>query len=263
MHNIEKRKPSIVYDYLAIREPTIKKKTCSVLGSTLSGFHQWIARKKIALHTLSRDHMTAWFSFLNTRGFHPSTRRYKIMSVRQYLSWLYEKGMIGIPPEELIRKGDFPKVPSYLPRPLPPEIDFELQNRLANSENQLHQGLLLMRKNGVRISELMGLGYDCIRTDNNGIHFIKIPLGKLYNERLVPLEEATVKLIHKIQDQGPIPRHWLLFNEYGKQPTYYELKKALKESCEGIETQKPITSHRLRHTFARVRSQKGAICWIA
>ncbi len=249
---MKKERPKIVYDYIATIEPTIKVKTCAQIGSCLAGFHHWIKQKKLAISKLNRQNMIQWFAFLKSKELHPGTRVYQISTVRKYLYWVYENKIIDIPPEELIRRGDFPKVPSYLPRPLPIEADFKLQERLANSDNQLHHGLLLMRQTGLRIGELMNLQYDCIRKDHNEVHFIKVPIGKLYNERLVPIEDETVKLIHQLQQQTPTPRTWLF--QYGddpeKRPSYSQFRKALIQICEGLEITEPVSTHRFRHSYA-------------
>jgi len=56
-----------------------------------------------------------------------------------------------------------------------------------------------MRWTGLRVGELIHLEFDCIRTDHRANRFIKVPLGKLYNERLVPIDEAAYQLITKLQ----------------------------------------------------------------
>jgi site-specific recombinase XerC len=80
------------------------------------------------------------------------------MGVRLYLHWLYEQGSIETNPDELILRTDLPKRPKYLPRPLAPQIDQQLQKRLQRSKKPVHKALLLTRKAGLRIGELIGLG---------------------------------------------------------------------------------------------------------
>jgi hypothetical protein len=83
---------------------------------------------------------------------------------------------------------------------------------------------------------------------------MKVPLGKLDNERLVPLDEKAVKLIGLIKKQTRARFHhdppYLLSEKTLKPPATYLIMNALREVCEGLKTDTPIVSHRLRHTYA-------------
>ena len=49
-----------------------------------------------------------------------------------------------------------------------------------------------MRFTGIRIGELQNLSFDCIEEHPNGNKFLKVPVGKLYTERRVPLNDETI-----------------------------------------------------------------------
>ena len=68
-----------------------------------------------------------WLASLANSGLAPPTRKQMIPDVRRYLSWLAERGDFNGDPGALLRIEDLPKIPSYLSRPFPPEIDIELQ----------------------------------------------------------------------------------------------------------------------------------------
>ena len=109
-----------------------------------------------------------------------------------------------------------------------------------------------MRKTGLRIGELTSLEKNCLRSDHLGNQFLKVPLGKLDTERLVPLEESTVAIIHKLRgsDEETARKTFLIEIETGKKTDYWNYTAVLKEACKGLETNGKIVSHRLRHTFA-------------
>src|SRR5207237_4466404 len=96
-----------------------------------------------------------------------------------------------------------------LPRPLTAAADRELQRRLAAADEPGAWALLLMRRTGLRIGELRSLEYHCIRADEQH-PLLKVPLGKLNSERLVPLAPDTVELIRRLQSVGARPRAWLV-----------------------------------------------------
>jgi site-specific recombinase XerD len=152
--------------------------------------------------------------------------------------------------EELIRRIDLPKRPEYLPRPLPPDADRELQRRLAASSDPYQQGLLLMRNTGIRIGELAALEYNCVRSDDNNRRFLKVPLGKLDNERLVPIDPSTFELVQRLQQRGHSERRWLLVTPIGTSTRNVRYNRILRQTAHHLDIPDRLTTHRLRHTYA-------------
>lgn len=242
--------PPHALDFLRSLEPTHKQGTCRGYESTLSNFHEWSDDGRIKLKRIKRVQIEQWFLALNDQGLHPSTRRHALIHMRIYLRWLYERGELRQDPEELIRGKDLPKLPTYLPRPLPPDVDVELQKRLRESRSRFCWGLLLMRQTGLRIGELASLESNCVRHDPSNNRFLKVPLGKLDNERLVPISEHTFQLIEKLRG-GCLPTsEYLLESAPGQKLHQNKLRQALSEVSQNLVTNEPITSHRLRHTYA-------------
>lgn len=230
---------------------TLKEGTVSGYRSTLRAFHRWLESNKLALSDITRIHMTQWFVELLDAGQSASCRATKVICIRIYFAWLNEEGLLNTNALHLVRTADIPKLPQYLPRPLPPKVDTILQQRLAAEDSVFHQGLLLMRKTGIRIGELIALPIECIHCDHNGNHFLKVPIGKLNNERLVPLDHDTLALVRKLQLTNPGPlKRWLIEDRRNRKAAYDQFRRALIEASNGLDTGGKITSHRLRHTYA-------------
>jgi site-specific recombinase XerD len=242
--------PPSAETFLRSLEPTHRASTCGGYRTNLQQFHRWLDDARVRLRRLKREHVELWLLSLSDRKLSAATRTHAIQHVRAYLRWLAERGEVQRDPDDLVRGRDLPRLPSYLPRPLPPDIDRELQARLGRSLHPWWQGLLLMRLTGLRIGELRMLEYHCVRTDPGGHAFLKVPLGKLHNERLVPLSPQSLAIIHCLQQSPPLGRPYLLVRLNGSMVRYDELTCHLKRACEGLETPEPITSHRLRHTYA-------------
>jgi site-specific recombinase XerD len=188
---------------------------------------------------------------LYRRGLHASTRLATIRQIRAYLDWLAQQGSLASGcTDALLRSSDLPKLPQYLPRPIPRDIDTVLQERLRRSRSLYKLGLLLMRRTGLRIGELMALPRDCVHTDPRGHLLLKVPLGKLDTERFVPLDDKTAKLVSKLQRTSRRRHHWLLQTPTGKKTRYELYRQALHDACRGFSLPEPITTHRLRHTYA-------------
>jgi integrase len=129
------------------------------------------------------------------------------------------------------------------------EADRELQRRLAASNDPTAWALLLMRRTGLRIGELRNLEYHCVRADERR-PLLKVPLGKLNNERLVPLDATSVELVRRLQSAGPRPRSWLVPGAGGARAPYCRIRRVLMMHSRDLPEPTRITCHRLRHTFA-------------
>jgi site-specific recombinase XerD len=244
-------------DFVASLAPTHKHSTCKHYRNVLRAFHAWLDKHQLCLSQLQRDHMTRWFAHLNDRRLHPATRGQRIVIVKSYLRWLDAHGVLCSHPDKLIRRADLPKRPEYLPRPLPPQADRELQRRLADSADLYQQGLLLMRRTGIRIGELAALERNCIRTDSNDHRFLKVPLGKLDNERLVPIDRSTFELVERLQHNGCPDRQWLLVTPIGTNTRHVEYNRILRQVCHDLDIPDRLTTHRLRHTYATTLLNAG------
>lgn len=241
--------PPLASQFIDSLVPTLRSSSVNAYRTALRQFHIWLNAHAAALDSLDRDTASKWLQWLHSRGLQPTTRVHAIQQVRTYLHWLEERNLLTHPAETLIRPGDLPKLPHYLPRPLSPDVDAKLQARLGCSDSPLMLGLLLMRRTGLRIGELMALPYGCIRTDPKGNRLLKVPLGKLDTERLVPLDRYTLKILNKLRRLGRRRRQYLLECPAGRKTLYHSYREALLLASQGLPDEH-VTSHRLRHTYA-------------
>jgi site-specific recombinase XerD len=243
--------PPLAQEFIGSLRTSLKSSTCRNYVASLHRFHNFLVQKNIKIEGLTRKHTAEFFTTLVDAGLAPITRHQFTIKVRVYLRWLHEREIIQAQPQDLVRATDFPKLPTYLPRPLPAEIDRELQKRLRASNSIYHKGLLLMRHTGIRIGELVALPCDCVYTDSRQINFLRVPLGKLDNERNVPLDKKTYSLINKIRRMEPRKRlHLMPRNNRSALAQRDHMIRDFQQIAAGIKTDAPITSHRLRHTYA-------------
>ena len=137
----------------------------------------------------------------------------RIRAVGHMLGEIAEWGWAEAPPRRLVFPSDLPRQPRPLPRYIPVDADRRLNDALQQSTYRLAaDALLLARACGLRIGELLDLELDCVHEVVGHGCWLKVPLGKLDTERMVPLDEATVELIDQIiatRDHGralPHPR---------------------------------------------------------
>lgn len=228
------------------------KNFCAFLNAK---FHvDTVTSKQIA--SIDKTTLDSYLINLHQQQLAPFSCVHRFLAVRKYLAWEVERGFIVQSALHNFDRSRLPKVPDYLPRPLSSETDRLLLNRLRNSCAPYAKTFLLLRLTGLRISELINLTNDCVITTAKNEHFLKVPLGKMDNERLVPLCNEAFLIIQNLKaSRGIHGKHQnpkRLIGIKGTVSHVYRLLDAqFKKFTSDISDQnKPITFHRLRHTYA-------------
>jgi integrase len=191
----------------------------------------------------------------------------RVMAVAGFLADIGEWGWDDAPPRRLVFRIDTPRLPRPLPRYLPVDADRRLTDALAASDYRLAaDALLLARACGLRIGELLDLELDCVHQIPAHGSWLKVPLGKLDTERMVPLDEETVALIDRIaatRTPGrplPHPRTRrpadFLFTHHGRRLSQTAVRAELSRAAAAAGIGH-VTPHQLRHTYATALVNAG------
>jgi integrase len=196
-----------------------------------------------------------------------SEKRGRVLAVSVLLNNITEWAWPEAPARQLVFRSDIPRLPRPLPRYLPPDADRRLAAALEDSPCRLAaDALLLQRACGLRIGELTDLELDCVHEVAGQGAWLKVPLGKLDTERMVPLDDETVTLIDRIvahRSPGqPIPHPRtgkpadFLLTHHGRRLSPEALRAELSRaaSTAGIGH---ATPHQLRHTYATALVNAG------
>lgn len=253
------------------------EKLATVLRPGTIEFYQCAARSFLSylqsnwpgvrrLSQLRRDpHILGWLRSLHEQKppLANKTRMERIINVRRLLRDL--ESSRDPPRSDLFAPGDYPPHDHYLPKPLSPEDDQKLQQRLHERETLRSKGLLLLRATGMRIGECLQLTADSLRELGQNQWAVRVPLGKLHTERWVPVDDDTRSIFHAIQSlrpwQAPDPTTTpglLLLQRNGAPPSYLSMRHELiTAACEAGCSIQP-TLHQLRHTYATEMLRAGA-----
>jgi site-specific recombinase XerD len=208
---------------------------------------------------LSRDpHLCGWLRRLCEQDppFSNTTRQHYLLNLRRLL---HDLAATGHPLQPgLILNEDFPPLPQYLPRALSPEDDRRLQQELRRTDDLSSNALLLTRATGIRIGECIHLTLDSLRSLGQDQWALHVPLGKLYTERLVPVDEDLCHIVTRIltlRAQAPASHlansaGLLLPRSASPKTLYVYLNLALHQAAARAGCSLPVTCHQLRHTFA-------------
>ncbi|HEY5273574.1 MAG TPA: tyrosine-type recombinase/integrase [Acidimicrobiales bacterium] len=264
--------------YLDRLSATLSRSTVSGTASELAHFGRFLTASYPELSTFAdldrRQHIEPYLAAVaaavNHRSGEPvaiSTRRSRIQAVGRMLEAMTEWGWEEAPRRRLIFERDSPRLPRPLPRYLPPDSDRRLADALYASPNRLSaDALLLARATGIRIGELLDLELDCIHEVPGQGAWLKVPLGKLLTERMVPLDDDTVALVDRIVERrspGRPLRHprsgklvEFLLTHHGRRVTSGTLRDELHRAADeaGLDD---VVPHQLRHTFATALVNAG------
>ena len=194
-------------------------------------------------------------------------QRSRIITLGRFLADIAEWQWPDAPARRLVFTRDIPKLPRALPRYLPADADRLIGEALQASPDRLFaDALLLARATGLRIGELRDLELDCVHEIPGTGAWLKVPLGKLGSERMVPLDNEAVTLIDRIAETRspgkPLPNPKtgqpaeFLLTHFGKRVSAQALRDELARACQAAGLP-PATPHQLRHTWATALINAG------
>lgn len=264
--------------YLNRKYATCVPKTVSSIATRLAHFGRYLAGADPALTSLNqldrRRHIEPFITSLTTATnsvtgdpITVADRIRRIHAVGNFLAEITEWGWDDAPPRRLIFRTDLPRPPRLLPRYLPVDADRKLTAALAQSSCRLAaDALLVQRACGLRIGELLDLELDCVHEIPGQGSWLKVPLGKLNSERMIPLDDQVLTLVDRIaatRSPGrPIvhPRTGapadFLFTHHGKRLSQNAVRKELNRAAHSAGLGH-ITPHQLRHTYATALINAG------
>lgn len=261
--------PDRIKSWLRYEGARCKPSTLACYRTILSRFCTWLDQKNPGaslsrqITLLTKSNLQDYLAYLNEQNLGACTRVHYLLAVKKYLQWEAERGVLN---EDILTALDrkcLPKIPEYLPRPLSTENDKLLQEKFRASSSPFAPLFLLLRYTGLRISELINLPNDCILVTPKGNTYLKVPLGKMNTERLVPLSQTSLDLVEKIKTQNPLKTSRFtqqrLIGISGQVSYVYHFLAGKFKDIVGDMTdqEKSITFHRLRHTYATTLLSAG------
>lgn len=182
-----------------------------------------------------------------------------------------------VPAHPPLLAGDLPKAPRAIPRFIPAGELAPLMDAIRALESPYQRAaLLIARWSGARRGEIRMLELDCLDTYPDGTARLRIPAGKTFTERMVPLNAEAAEAIRHVQalrrPQGDraLPGHHTeraarrLFAPKGRVLSTAALfETALEEACTAAGLVSPdgrptVSVHRFRHTVGTQLAERGA-----
>jgi integrase len=155
----------------------------------------------VSVAGLERRHIEAHKSWLAARPgkkdqrLSPVTICHRLGFLRTFFERIIEWGYDDAPDRQLVFAGDFPERDEPLPKFLDDPTAAKFMAGLAQDPNKRRRLIVeLLARTGMRVGELGALEFDAMVTVGD-THWLRVPVGKLHNDRYVPLHPILVELI--------------------------------------------------------------------
>ena len=191
------------------------------------------------------------------RSLSTTTIRHRLGLLRTFFERIIEWGYDDTPARVPIFPGDFPKPDEPLPKFLDDPTMAKFMAAVTADPNPRRRLMIeLLARTGMRVGELAALEDDAM-VQISETFWLRIPVGKLHNDRYVPLHPVLVDLIDDYRRTRGPSRSGRLVDRNDGQPfdrrTVHRYVEAVAKRA-GIP---PIHPHQLRHTLATQAINRG------
>lgn len=291
MRSIKERRPTpprmqaVVDRWLAARRLT--DRSVKRFELALYRFMVWLAHRQPAITNFADVDRAAVLEYVAHLAEQPSprtgrplgvlARRNHISAVSQFFSNTAAWAWDDVPARPLLGVGDLPRMPMRVPRFIPDDELERLMRAVATLECPYqHAALLIARWTGARKGEIQRLSVDCLDSYPDGTPRLRLPAGKTYRERVVPMhEEAAAPLRHLIalraegkerafiDELTGTPTQYVFMSHGRLLSCTYLFQKSLTEACQAAGLvdgagRRTISAHRFRHTVGTQLAERGA-----
>jgi integrase len=249
--------------YLDQMALSMRPATIDVADNTLRGF----ARFLIAEHPevtgfvdVRRVHVEAFKLFFARRGTAAgspparNTIRQRLGMLRSFFDRIIEWDWPDAPPRTPIFAVDVPIADDPLPRFLDDAQAARLAAAAAEAEPFDRLIIELLSRTGMRAGELCTLAADAVVV-LNGTPWLRIPVGKLHNDRCIPLHPNAVRLLAEWTATHP-PLDGRLLHRHGEPLNRHQVGRIVRKIARRAGLGH-IHPHQLRHTFATQAINRG------
>lgn len=246
-------------DHLRV-ERGLAARSVEAYAGDLIRFGVYVRQAGKSFGTVDSGDVAGWLVSLSKAGVSPRAQARKLSALRGFYKFLLSEKHIASDPTALITG---PK----LPRKLPHVLSFaEVETLLQAPDRTSPRGardfamIQLLYASGLRVSELVGLKLSDVDLDQS---YVTV-LGKGNRRRLVPFgevaREALLGYLREVRpkwaDRARSPH--LFITERGTGMTRQGFWKLLGRYARAARIDKPISPHKLRHSFATHLLERGA-----
>jgi site-specific recombinase XerD len=252
--------------YLTQIEATLRPGSVKGSDLALRSFAAFLAERYPDVDTVAsirRVHIEDYKPWLaarrgqNTPRLAPNTRAHRLGHLRTFFLRLDDWDWDDAPDRVPILLGDLPRQDHPLPKALDDAAAAALL-RAAQTQKRLLIRVVceVLLRTGLRVGEFVALRSDAVVQIGVG-HWLHVPLGKLHDDRYLPLHPHLVDLIADYRTRHVAAGHPLLLpRENGRPQDRHSVTRALNRAAQqaGLPHVHP---HQMRHTLATQAVNRG------
>ena len=206
----------------------------------IEGFKSWLARRT----TITENPLTA------------NTIHQRLGTLRTFFDRIIEWDWADAPARVPIFSIDLPMLDQPLPKFLDDAQAARLLRAASNDPDPLRRLVVhLLARTGIRVGELCALPTDAVMTIGTN-WWLRVPLGKLHNDRHVPLHPQLVSLLTDWSNTHDHAGTGLLLTRDGRPLNRFAVARIL-DRVAGTAGIGHVHPHQLRHTLATQAINRG------
>jgi len=255
--------------YVAQVTLSLRPSTVKCIERDLREFGTWLTLRYPEVAScadLERHHIEAYKTWLVTTprraaGGQPLNRvsvKNALINLHCFFDRITDWGYPNPPQRPLVFAGDLPIIDKPLPRFLDDAAAAKLLRTARQDTDPLARLVTeLLARTGMRRGELLDLTVDAV-VQIGSAYWLRIPLGKLHNDRYIPLHPQLKELLDDwiANHRSTEIRSNRLLIERNRPVTAHRIAKILHQQAAdaGIGH---VTAHQLRHTLATQAINRG------
>ena len=215
-----------------------------------------------AIAQLHRTHLEGYKRWLTDRPqqqapLSATSRALRLGTLRIFFTRTIEWDWDDAPTRPMLFHGDLPTRDAVLPKALDDTAAGTFL-RTAQAQPRLLTRVVaeVLIRTGLRVGEFCDLRADTIRTSHDG-YWLHVPVGKLHDDRYLPLHPALVTLIGDYRTQHVSDSNPMLLPRENGRPLRPAVVAAMLNKITAAAGLPHIHPHQLRHTLATQAINRG------
>jgi site-specific recombinase XerD len=233
----------------------------------LRHFFAWLVQKHpevTSLLAITRPHIEEYKLWLrNTpcitgKPYHVHTIAGHLSTLRCFFQALREWEWPEAPQRQIVFASDLPLRDEPLPRFLDDAQAAALLQAVRAADDLFTRVCVeTLLRTGLRKGEFIRLEMDSV-VQIGDTFWLRVPLGKLHNDRYVPLHPDVKRLLDEwVAYRGDQPWTTALFVAHGRTISLGTVDEAVRRAAQAAGLEGKVSPHRLRHTLATQAINRG------
>ena len=247
--------------YLGQMSVSLRPASIDAVSLALRGFAVYVTTEHQLrqVRSVQRRHIEGFKLWLanqpagRAKTISPRTVKHRLGMLRVFFERIIEWGWTDAPKSCPILSIDMPLVDDPLPKFLDDASAAALMRAAATARPLDRLVVEILARTGLRAGELCALETNAV-VRIGGDHWLRVPVGKLHNDRYLPLHPVLVELLDNWRESHD--SHDLLITDQGRPLDRHHVGRIVRRVARtaGIGNVHP---HQLRHTLATQAINRG------